>query len=531
MTDKEEITRDYFIRLLLAGADDVSSSPEKAKEYLEKEGLDADKIVKTGVEEIKKIQSAIKLSKSIIEQQQVPHKKWTHHSVLQLIKESGNPDPVEEIRTRARELVLVGFENGWTGPPFSPIELAKLINIKVTPQDSVPDARIIPLESGYEIEYNPFQKPTRINFSVAHDLAHTLLSDCANEIRNREQEPLENRELEQLCNTGGAEILLPYAVFSNDAVHAPASMEGLIGLATLYKASLESVFLRYTEVIDRPCAILIGIFQKPDLIVIDYCKASKHLPFSLPNRIDIPADSKVYECSSPGWTSREPAEWSIFAGKNFTAFSIGISPYKRDKKPRVGVLLMPNEFAHNKPEQGKIILEYGDATKPRGKGKMIIAQVVNTGAAVGFSFGLSLAKNYPETKTKLEEWKKDKAAFILGNSQLVKVKENLYVFQMLAQKGVRPKGDEVLLKYPELRKCLIDLRITATEMNASVHMPVIGAGQAGGDWNIIIGMIHDELVNFNIKVNVYLLPGKSFNPKQKSHLTIFKENSTWQTEK
>jgi hypothetical protein len=62
-------------------------------------------------------------------------------------------------------------------------------------------------------------------------------------------------------------------------------------------------------------------------------------------------------------------------------------------------------------------------------------------------------------------------------------------------------------------------------------MPAIGSGQAGGDWEIIVGMIHDELVNYDIKVNIYFLPGKPFNPKLKSHLTIFKEDSTWETEK
>ncbi len=162
---------------------------------------------------------------------------------------------------------------------------------------------------------------------------------------------------------------------------------------------------------------------------------------------------------------------------------------------------------------------------------MIIAQVVNSYGALGFGFGLSLAKNYPVIKKKLEEWKSNKEDFILGNSQLIEVNSNIYVFQMLAQNGIRPKGDEVLLKYPELRKCLIALRERAHDLKASVHMPAIGAGQAGGDWHIIIGMIHDELVNFDIKVNIYLLPGKSFNPKQRSHLTIFKEDSTWETGK
>jgi len=62
-------------------------------------------------------------------------------------------------------------------------------------------------------------------------------------------------------------------------------------------------------------------------------------------------------------------------------------------------------------------------------------------------------------------------------------------------------------------------------------MNAIGSGQAGGDWNIIIGMIHDELVNYDLKVNIYLLPGFPVNTKKRSNLTIFKEDSTWETGK
>ncbi len=203
MKNEVDFNRDYFIRLLLAGAEGASSTPQGAKEYLESEGLDSAEIMKSGVTDIEALLIKMK-SATVIKQSTKSSKRWTHPSVVKLIEESGNPDPLDEIRTRARQLVLIGFANGWEGPPFSPIDLAKLVGIKVTPQDSVPDACIVPIGESFEIEYNPFQQPTRINFSIAHDIAHTLFSDCAEAIRNREPEPNENRELEQLCNAGGA---------------------------------------------------------------------------------------------------------------------------------------------------------------------------------------------------------------------------------------------------------------------------------------------------------------------------------------
>jgi len=458
--------------------------------------------------------------------------KWTHKSIIRLMEESGNPDPINEIKTRARNLVLRGFELGWQGPPYSPIELANILNIDILPNDSVIDARIVPLKKNIlQIQYNPYQKPTRINFSIAHEIAHTLFSDCEDEIRNREDEPKVNRQLEQLCNTAAAEIQLPYAVFSNDANNAIPSINGLIELATKYKASLESVFIRYTEVIDKPCAILIGIFQSDSKIVIDYYNSSKHIDLQLPDDFEVPEYSKAYECISPGWTSRETDSWDIFKNQHYNIFSIGISPYKRDNKPRVAILILPSKAEEQSLNDDKIILEYGDATKPRGTGKKIIAQIVNTSGGLGIGFGKALAKNYPIVKTELEKWSKKKSEYQLGNSNLIKVDASLFVFQMLAQKGLYPKENEIPLKYNELRSCLMELASTAKELNASVHMPQIGAGQARGDWNIILGMIHDELINNGIKVSIYILPGKAYNPKIRSNLTIFKEDSTWETGK
>ena len=121
-----------------------------------------------------------------------------------------------------------------------------------------------------------------------------------------------------------------------------------------------------------------------------------------------------------------------------------------------------------------------------------------------------------------------KTKTVLGNTNLVQINKSLYVFQMLAQEGIFPRDNIVPLKYKSLRKCLQELSITAKELNASIHMPLIGAGQARGDWKIISGMIHDELVANNIRVNIYILPGKSIPLNDKSNIIDFNIKSTWQ---
>src|SRR5213592_4606037 len=103
-------------------------------------------------------------------------RKWRNRSVLRLIKEFNyniSSDPVEIIRAIARDLVLRAFTNGWSGPPFDVIGLAKILGFEVMPNDLVVDARISPKSKNkFLIEYNPFQNPSRINFSLAHEIGH-----------------------------------------------------------------------------------------------------------------------------------------------------------------------------------------------------------------------------------------------------------------------------------------------------------------------------------------------------------------------
>lgn len=457
-------------------------------------------------------------------------KAWRHKSVLKLIKESNNNDPIAEIRNRARDLVLKALEKGWSGPPFNATQLSSFLGIEILPNDSVLDARLIS-KGGQKmlIEYNPFQKPTRINFSVAHEIAHTLFSDFKEGIRNREEEPTENRELEQLCNIGASEIQLPYAVFSNDANSIEEiTIENLIALATKYKASLESVFIRFVEVINQPCATMICTFRD-DKIIIDYSNSSTSFDEIIPSNFVIPKNSKAYECSAPGWSARETVQWD-FLNKKYDVYCIGISPLRRDNQPRVGIL-MTHKLNITSLQDKKIKIEFGDATKPRGDGVKVIAQVVNTSGGLGLGFGKSLSKNFPIVKSSLQEWHGDKNRFQLGSSQVVKISEDLYVFQMLAQKGLFEKNGEIPLRYSHLRTCLISLYDTCLTLKASVHMPMIGAGQAKGDWDVIQGIIFDELVNKNINVNIYVFPGKVPVIKSKSSLTLFDEKSTWRKEK
>lgn len=458
-------------------------------------------------------------------------KVWKHKSVVQLMNESGS-NPIDEIRSRARQLVLSALESGWSGPPFSAIELAKILGFEISPNDTITDARTKQKEKKgqFLIEYNPFQKPTRMNFSIAHEITHTLFSDCGEMIRNREEQPDANRELEQLCNIGASELQLPYVVFPHDANGLPEiTSEALIHLATRYKSSLESTFLAFVSVVNRSCAIIICTFTKPSELTIDYYKGSSTFRPSIPKNFKIPNGSNAYFCTTPGWTSKETVRWEFLDDK-YDIHCIGLSPMRQDNRGRVGIIITPNDGREDLQSR-KINREFGDATKPQGKGNKLIAQVVNTSASLGAGFGKALSKNYPEVKEALAKWKDRKKDFQLGRTQLVQVKDDTYVLQMLAQKGLFPKYGEIPLQYTCLQQCLADLRKHSLELEADVYMPLIGAGHAKGNWEIIEGLIYAELVNHDIKVTIYLLNQAGKIPIAKSNLSMFNESSSWRKEK
>jgi hypothetical protein len=78
---------------------------------------------------------------------------------------------------------------------------------------------------------------------------------------------------------------------------------------------------------------------------------------------------------------------------------------------------------------------------------------------------------------------------------------------MVAQHRYGTRAAAIPLSYGALETCLMDLANQAMELNASVHMPMIGAGQAKGDWAVIEEMIERQLLGRPVSVTIYLLPG------------------------
>ena len=436
---------------------------------------------------------------------------WSHSSIARFLKENNSDDPILTIREKTRDLVARAFDEGWSGPPFDPLQLAAILNLEVLPNDSISEAQLLPIPGrGARIEYNPHQKPTRIRFSISHEIGHTLFSDYEAAVRQRLAKRDRNSwELEFLCDIAASEILLPYGVFAKEAKEIAPKMKELMLLAERYGASLEPALLRFAETSERSCSVMFAHFEQADqtTLLVSYSRTSPTFGPKIPRGFFIPRSSNAYDCVNPGWTSNGRERWKVFDG-DYDVECVGLPAVKYDNRQRVGLLVSPSA---NSSELS--LFAFGDATQPRGQGAKIIAQLVNSSAALGTGFGRAMAEAWPASARALREWKAEGESFALGRSRLTKLASDVYVLQMLAQRGVSSKTGKAGIRYSSLRACLGELGRFSRELNASVHMPRIGAGQAGGDWDTIEGMIVEELVAKDVEITIYDLPG-TIAPKQ-----------------
>ncbi|MER6537409.1 macro domain-containing protein [Streptomyces sp900105755] len=154
---------------------------------------------------------------------------------------------------------------------------------------------------------------------------------------------------------------------------------------------------------------------------------------------------------------------------------------------------------------GEITYVRGDATTPSGKGVKVIAHVCNDLGGWGKGFVLAVSRRWPEPEKAYRAWHRDRANndFGLGAVQLVQVERYIWVANMIGQRGTRTGSKGVPVRYEAIDTALAELADEVLDRGASVHMPRIGCGLAGGKWSRIEPVINERLVARRIPVTVY----------------------------
>lgn len=128
---------------------------------------------------------------------------------------------------------------------------------------------------------------------------------------------------------------------------------------------------------------------------------------------------------------------------------------------------------------------------------VFIAHGCNCRGVMGSGFALQVKMMYPKV---YEEYKKTfvKGNLQLGTIQFVRQHKDLpCIVNMQTQDGYGRKG--IFVDYCAVRSCFKEFSILNINKQ-DLHIPKIGAGLAGGDWNIISGIIEEECKGFDVYI-------------------------------
>ncbi|HWS34011.1 MAG TPA: macro domain-containing protein [Actinoplanes sp.] len=147
----------------------------------------------------------------------------------------------------------------------------------------------------------------------------------------------------------------------------------------------------------------------------------------------------------------------------------------------------------------------GDATSPQARGPKIIAHVCNDIGGWGKGFVVAVSRRWPEPEAAFRRWHRERSGndFGLGATQLVQVTADVWVANMVGQRGIRTGSGGPPVRYEAIDRCLAAVAGHAAGLSASVHMPRIGCGLAGGKWDRVEPLIVANLSERDIPVTVY----------------------------
>ena len=380
--------------------------------------------------------------------------------------------------------------------------------MKLESRGDIPDARLVPAaDDKLLLEYNPMRPRGRLRFSIAHEIAHTLFPDCADEVRHRGGSPeaaSDNWQLEVLCNIGAAELLMPSGSFT-ELSGEQLSIQKVMDIRKTFDVSVEACLIRFIKLARRPCAAFCASAHGDGEYRVDYVIPT--LGWECPVNVGLKVRAKgsvLGEANAIGFTAIGREEW--IKGKPLRVECVGLAPYPGGLVPRVvGLLIAGDDDAYAPPE---IFEVDGDALQRRNDGKRLVAHVVPDTNTIwgGNGFASQVRRRYPQAWTLFRQETFDRRRPpVLGDVVFGELEEGTFVAHMVAQRGIGASSTP-RLRYAALAQCLAKVREVALAQGATVHMPRIGTGHGGASWDVVRELIAEELVEKGVATTVYRKP-------------------------
>ena len=149
----------------------------------------------------------------------------------------------------------------------------------------------------------------------------------------------------------------------------------------------------------------------------------------------------------------------------------------------------PMKMLHSFAPAERLHYVRGDATlASSGKGRKILAHVCNDRGKWDRGFVLSVSARWAGVDDEYRKWYRrgSGAGFRLGAVQFVQTSNSsLTVANMIGLHGTKSGGDGPPVRYDAIDAALVTVGARAEREGASIHMPRIAAGLAGGVWSLI----------------------------------------------
>jgi O-acetyl-ADP-ribose deacetylase (regulator of RNase III) len=143
---------------------------------------------------------------------------------------------------------------------------------------------------------------------------------------------------------------------------------------------------------------------------------------------------------------------------------------------------------------GSIDYLFGDVIDPPYEGTRIVAFVTNDVTPNwGGGVARQIAVRKPHVQVAFRKAANEHAETLaLGKAIFIRANDTLYYAALIAQHGLGTK-DSPRIHYGALEHALKRLARRAADIGASVHMPRIGTGTAGGSWDVIGEMVEKHV--------------------------------------
>jgi hypothetical protein len=179
------------------------------------------------------------------------------------------------------------------------------------------------------LEFNPDRAPARKNYSICHELVHTLFEDCYEMVHQRKSNPTAfdpQQEIERLCQLGAAEILMPEDDFLIDLQRLGFSLANVPELCRRYEASREAVARRMLTLANETAALVFlsrrlkpsesrgeyldGLLPQEKLRVL-YVVQTSDFPVFLPAHKSAPNESCAYAVNMADSMAQARECWDV----------------------------------------------------------------------------------------------------------------------------------------------------------------------------------------------------------------------------